>query len=308
MECNLQKVPFTGPKFTWSRGKGSKMILERLDRGLANEEWFLLFPMAKEIHLSAFSSDHSPLLFHVSRQPWQDGRTKRTFRFENMWVRHGGCEALIREGWKSERISGFDDLAAEVDHCGKLLTSWNKEVFGNIRYRLQQKTKELEKILLNIKEISEANAIDSCRKEISELYIKEEILWKQRAKTLWLTEGDRNTKFFHGVASRRRRNNKITKIQDGNDSWHETDDEIGNVFLAYFNNLFTTSRPSCMDTIFQVMDCKVSREMNDKLDMKFTKDEVKQALFQMNPNKAPGPDGMTACFYQKYWDILGKDI
>ena len=73
----------------------------------------------------------------------------------------------------SDRIFGFDDLAAEVNHCGKLLTSWNKKVFGNIRYRLQQKTKELEKILLNIKGISEANAIDSCRKKINELYIRE---------------------------------------------------------------------------------------------------------------------------------------
>ena len=76
----------------------------------------------------------------------------------------------------SDRIFGFDDLAAEVDHYGKLLTSWNKDVFGNIRYRLQQKMLELEKLLLNIRGISEAYAIDSCRKEINELYLREEIL------------------------------------------------------------------------------------------------------------------------------------
>ena len=97
MECNLQKVPFTGPKFTWSRGKGSNMILECLDRGMANEEWYLLFPMAKVIHLSTISSDHTPLMFHIFRQPWQVGRTKRSFYFENMWVRHSGCESLDRK-------------------------------------------------------------------------------------------------------------------------------------------------------------------------------------------------------------------
>ena len=107
MKCYLQEVPFSGPKFTWSRGKGSKMILERLDRGLANEEWFLLFPMAKGIHLSAFSSDHSPLLFHVSRQPWQDGRTKRTFRFENMWVNTADAKLLSRKVGRVKEFLGL---------------------------------------------------------------------------------------------------------------------------------------------------------------------------------------------------------
>ena len=28
----------------------------------------------------------------------------------------------------------------------------------------------------------------------------------------------------------------------------------------------------------------------------------------MHPDKAPGPDGMTGCFYRRYWKIVGEDV
>ena len=28
----------------------------------------------------------------------------------------------------------------------------------------------------------------------------------------------------------------------------------------------------------------------------------------MNPNKAPRPDGMNACFWHRFWHIMGKDV
>jgi hypothetical protein len=40
----------------------------------------------------------------------------------------------------------------------------------------------------------------------------------------------------------------------------------------------------------------------------FTLDELKEVVFGMEPNKAAGPDGFNAEFYQKFWEIVKMDL
>ena len=48
--------------------------------------------------------------------------------------------------------------------------------------------------------------------------------------------------------------------------------------------------------------------MNSKLSRAFTREEVVFALKQLHPTKSPGPDGMLALFFQKYWSIVGTNV
>ena len=36
--------------------------------------------------------------------------------------------------------------------------------------------------------------------------------------------------------------------------------------------------------------------------------EIREAVFQMEHNKAPGPDGFLAEFYQVFWEVIKKDL
>ncbi|KAL9660554.1 hypothetical protein QQ045_025369 [Rhodiola kirilowii] len=52
----------------------------------------------------------------------------------------------------------------------------------------------------------------------------------------------------------------------------------------------------------------VTNEMNNSLMAPFSDGEVRRALYQMHPAKAPGLDGFSALFYQSNWEVVGDDV
>jgi hypothetical protein len=62
------------------------------------------------------------------------------------------------------------------------------------------------------------------------------------------------------------------------------------------------------EPLIQLLDKVVDDHMNEGLCKNFSAKEIGDALFQIGPIKAPGPDGFPARFFQRNWDILKDDV
>ncbi|KAK6786278.1 hypothetical protein RDI58_014803 [Solanum bulbocastanum] len=106
----------------------------------------------------------------------------------------------------------------------------------------------------------------------------------------------------------RRKCNSIKGFCLANGNWVSVKGDIIREVENYFENLFTTSRPTNLDPILNLIPRLVEDPINLSLIREVTDEEVKHAVFEMHPLKGPGIDGMTPFFFQNYWNVLSTDI
>ncbi|XP_023925933.1 uncharacterized protein LOC112037354 [Quercus suber] len=76
----------------------------------------------------------------------------------------------------------------------------------------------------------------------------------------------------------------------------DRDDSIARAAISYFEEIYTTSSPSHIEKVTNLIPVTVTEEMNMELTRGFTKDEVVAALKQLHPTKSPGPDENQSAF------------
>ena len=54
--------------------------------------------------------------------------------------------------------------------------------------------------------------LERVRGELEKVTLMEEICWRQKSRVLCIREGDRNTRFFHRIATSHRRFNSIDRL------------------------------------------------------------------------------------------------
>jgi hypothetical protein len=292
--CDLYDIGFVGNPWTFDNNqKGERNVRVRLDRAVASPAWSLLYPNHRLRHIASSRSDHCPILLSVeSAENCRTGRPIR--RYEVVWERDPSLPAAVEEAW-SRRIPCNDlgDVSASLRTMMSSLQSWKNTHFKSIPREIEKKRNLLDSLRQGTDDESVQKRI-GLEKEMDELLYREEIFWMQRSRIAWLRERDKNTKYFHRRASWRRKKNNIRKLKRSDGTWTSDTSEMENMATCFFQDLYSRDDNINPEVITDLIDRSITEDMNKDLCAPFSEKEISDALFQIGPLKAPGPDGFPA--------------
>lgn len=296
----LWDVKHTGNQLSWRGKRNTHDIKSRLDRTLANVAWYDMFPSASCNYLRFEGSDHRPLMTYLETHL---PKIRRPFRYDRRLNDNPEARKIIEEAWGSDQT---ESVETKISRCRKEIIKWAKEQREARAKEVLQTQQELEQ------ELSaphpDTSKISALTAALVSAYRAEELFWRQRSRILWLQGGDRNSAFFHAVTKVRKAINRITTLENAEGIPVYEEEEIGRVFANFYQKLFSTNGNTGFRTVEETISECITSEMNDQLCLIPDEEEVRRATFEIHADKAPGPDGFSASFYQSFWTTLGKDI
>ncbi|KAM0822585.1 hypothetical protein ACQ4PT_071403 [Festuca glaucescens] len=302
----LQELYLHGRRFTWSNEQADA-IMVKLDRALHNAEWNSAFPNCLLQALSSDVSDHCPLLF-TSQAGF---KPCRRFRFENSWVKLDGFHEQVLASWNAPLFcyDAFERLRIKFARTAKGLAKWSGKLIGNLQLRALISSDLIQRLdeAMDCRRLTtdESQFRSFLKMNLLGISALQRSFWRQRSRVQWIREGDANTNFFHLKASARRRKNHITHVMHDGIPVAYQQAKL-DIFQTFFEDLLGTNHPRSAALNFSELG--VEQLDLQEMDSPFSEDEVKAAIFELHPSKAPGPDGYTACFYRHCWGIIKSDV
>nr|GEU47494.1 hypothetical protein [Tanacetum cinerariifolium] len=285
----VEDISSSGLFYTWTKNMfnvksgDTSGVLKKLDRIMGNEEFINKFPNAHAIFLPYLIFDHSP---NVIVLPNTLQIKKRSFKVHNSVADKAEFNPTILKHWNKEFEGCFmfklvKKLKSRKRDLKQL--TWKD---GNIFDKVKLLRGQLREVQIKINKNPDSKQLREEERSMLVDYVEamkdEENILFQKAKIKWLCLGDRNNSYFHKVLKSMMNRGRISQISD---------DKVQN-----------------LDGIGSLISHKLSTEDADNMVRDVSNEEIKSAMFSIDINKAPGPDGFSSHFFKKAWSTVGKDV
>ncbi|KAM9941469.1 hypothetical protein ACTFIT_008015 [Dictyostelium discoideum] len=235
-------------------------------------------------------SDHNPISTTFS-SPFQINKHKKR------WILSPGTAN------DHEAINIINHLITNHNNTSiNQFTNWSKvkskiiKTLKNYQYNKDKQTQRAKQILLE-KAAKFKHLEEQCIAEYNIICNKNKLHQNHTNILKKHINGEIPSKYLSAILNKRSKDAKIESIQYGNIITSDPD-QIENAFVEFYTNLY--SLQICCPITHQLMLNTwpiIKNEYWNGLDSPFIQEEVEAAIKTCNPNKSPGPDGVTNAFY-----------
>lgn len=231
----------------------------------------------------------------------------------NAWLSHPSFKDVVEKSWRDADIIGWGSYVfkEKLKRLKEALKMWNRDHFGSIDTKISLLRKEIKDLdeRDDLGRLSEEEAIR--RREImAQLLLQlnnKKSLLSQKARLRWLREGDVNSKTFHRAINYRRNINRLMGLEIRGD-WIDDPRKVKEAVREHFQNLFARRTSNMVELPEDLFENRLSVADGDLLIRPFSVEEIRQAVWDCEGDKSPGPDGFSMIFYRNHWDIIKDDL
>ncbi|GKD56853.1 RNA-directed DNA polymerase, eukaryota, reverse transcriptase zinc-binding domain protein [Tanacetum coccineum] len=254
-------------------------------------------------------SDYSPALLIITSS-WK--KKARSFRFANYIADKPEFIKEIEEGWKAQ-FHGYKMycLTKKLKHIKPILNKMNWKN-GDLTVKVEMTRVKLQEAQSLIKKnphncLIKERAVQALN-DYNEAMIDEEKLLAQKTRINWLNEGDKNSACFYKVIKGRRSRNRVDVNYDEKGDGYEKE-EVPTQFVKHFQQfLGNNSEVSTLKDCEGLFSTMLNQEEAEDMIREVSNNEIKEAMFDIGDNRAPGPDRYSSLFFKKAWSTVGSDV
>lgn len=203
--------------------------------------------------------------------------------------------------WPDRREMGLQRrLGSGLSKMAAVFREWNISVFGNLAQRWKALLARLEGVQKAIERRGNPclyNLENKLSEEYSITLRQGELYWLQKARSKWLSLGDRNTSYFHASTVIRRKRNSVGALQGEDGQWMFDQMSLRAISVQHYISLFKEEEGPMGRYPIAEHFAVMPEEFAKHSMLEVQADDVKKAIFKMGPYKAPGPNGFQPCFF-----------
>jgi hypothetical protein len=273
-----------GSQLTWTNARsGSTYAALRLDRVTCNSLWMDSWKTVSCCTLPKNQSDNHPLLFTSDSEVQT---SPSSFKFQRMWLLHDDCKRVIADHWKIAVVGcPMFILKTKLKSLKPILKAWNKEIFGDVHTKVASAVAEVDSIQQIINDSGYTDALGD-KEKLAKICLDEalrvqEHFWRDKSRSKWFIEGDRNTSYFHKLTKFFYASQRLVRLKVG-DNYITDNNHMEQHVLTFYQDLFGSDN-HCVptDIVERTISNIITAAYNDLMTRVPSIDEVKQAVFNL---------------------------